>query len=96
MMKFFALKESPLIKSEILMDEILDSLKESQINAIEKHFCCFDVINAMSEKQTNLHRRIRNASPHSIYINFGCRLALCFRHIIPPLIYGYQKLVHFF
>lgn len=96
MMKFFALKEIPLIKSEILMDEILDSLKESQINAIEKHFCCFDVINAMSEKQTNLHRRIRNASPHSIYINFGCRLALCFRHIIPLLIYGYQKLVHFF
>lgn len=72
-----------ICKSEILLDGILDCLKESQINIIKKPFCCIDATNAISEKQTGLYRRIGTAAPHSLYINCGChRLALFFKYLI--------------
>ena len=103
-----ALKEISLTKLEILIVKILDYLKESQILVIKKRFCYLDDgTTSMYEKQTGLQRRIRNAAPHSIYINCGChRLAFCFKHPIPipqftwlsklgTLFLGLWKMFHF-
>ena len=68
--------------SDIVMEGVVNTLKARDIDIKKVRFSSLDGTNSMSGFHNGLQRRLRNHTPHAIYINCRChRLALCFKHL---------------
>ena len=80
---FVSLVEVSSTSSEIIMAAIEKVMRDKNIDITKTRFSCLDGTNSMSGEHNGLQRRIRNHTPHAIYINCRCHhLALCFKHLM--------------
>ena len=68
MLEYLSLVEVSLTKSGLLLDKVTAVLK-GQNTDIKDMWFCFEGTNSMSEETPGLQRRLRNATPHSMYVN---------------------------
>ena len=104
-MDFVSLVEASSTASDIVMEEVVNTLKARDRDIKKVWFSCLDRTNSMSGVHNGLQQRLRNHPPHAIYINCGChRLALCFKHLFEEfpwfqstdsLLLGLWKTFHF-
>ena len=104
-MDFISLVEVSSTNSETVMCDIEKVLREKDIGIEKKQFCCIYDTNSISGKHNGVQRRIRNYTPHVVYINCMChRLTFCLKHLmddspwlktVDSLLLGLWKTFHF-
>ena len=81
-MDFISLVEVSSTVSNIVKEEVVNTLKVRDIDIKKVRFSCLDGTNSMYGIHSGFQQQIRKHKPQKIYIKCCChQLALCFRHL---------------